>query len=91
MAQAPRDNNGITTLIGTSSTDGSTPVAVYANPTDHTIVIDDNTTGSDLSGDNASRDQNYVPALLAVSEVDGVTPVPVYVNATTHALLVDST
>lgn len=89
MTQAKRDNNQITTLIGTLNSDGITPTLVKGSPTDHSIYINDDTTGSDLSGDNAARDDNSVPVLLATSSVDGVTPVPVYVNSD-NELLVNS-
>ena len=37
MADAPRDANRVTTLIGASSADGKTPVIIEANPTDGTL------------------------------------------------------
>jgi len=37
---APRDNNRVPTLIGTSSADGITPVVVYADPTTHRLKVD---------------------------------------------------
>lgn len=40
MAEAPRDKNRIPTLLGTSSTDGVTPVTVYADPTTHRLKVD---------------------------------------------------
>lgn len=36
----PRDNNRIATLGATSSVDGVTPVAVYADPTSHRLLVD---------------------------------------------------
>ena len=91
MAQAKKDNNNINTMLGTSSVDGVTPAIIKANPSNHAITIDDNTTGSDLSSLNdAKRDQNSVPVLLAVSESDGLTPVQLYVDAD-GKLLIDST
>lgn len=39
MAQAPRDENRITTLLGTSNADGTTPVTVYADPTTHRLLV----------------------------------------------------
>lgn len=89
MAQAPRDQNLVPTILGTSSADGTTPLVVKASPTTHAINVSDGTTGTDLSGDIAARDQNFVPVWLAVSEIDGTTPVPVYVDASGN-LLVDS-
>ncbi len=40
MAQAPRDENRITTLLGTSNADGTTPVTIYADPTTHRLLVD---------------------------------------------------
>lgn len=40
MAQAPRDGNFVPTLLGASSTDGRTPVVVYADPTTHRLLVD---------------------------------------------------
>lgn len=40
MANASRDDNRVPTLIGTSSADGRTPVAIYADPTTHRLKID---------------------------------------------------
>ncbi len=40
MANAPRDNNRVTSLLGTSSSDGVTPVVVYVDPTTHRILVD---------------------------------------------------
>lgn len=91
MTDAKRDNNQITTILGTSSTDGSTPVPVKVNPTSHYIVTDIGITGTDLSGDDAKRDNNGVPVMLGVSSDDGITPVPVYVNPATGGLLIKLT
>lgn len=91
MAQAKRDSNFIPTLLGTSNADGTTPVAIKANPSTHVISVSDGTTGSDLSGDIASRDANAIPVFLAVSEADNTTPVAVYADPATGELLIDST
>lgn len=40
MANANRDQNRITTLIATSSADGTTPVNVWADPVTHRILTD---------------------------------------------------
>ena len=88
--QAKKDNNNVDTMLGLSSADGSTPSIVKADPTNHGMSVDDNTTGSDLSTtDDAKRDENSVPTILAVSESDGLTPVQLYVNAD-GKLLIDS-
>lgn len=90
MANAPRDQNNVPALLGALSTDGVTPTPVQADPTEHYLLVDDDTTGSDLSGDVAPRDGNLVPVAMAASSADGSTPVILYVNASGE-LLVDST
>ena len=39
MAEAKRDQNQITTLIGVSSSDGETPVVLWADPTTHRLLV----------------------------------------------------
>ena len=87
MTEAKRDNNQITTILGASSADGSTPVPVRVDPNTHYIITDIGDTGTDLSGEEASRDNNGVTVLLGVSSDDGVTPVPIYTNPSTGGLL----
>lgn len=40
MAQAARDQNFVPTLLGVSNVDGTTPIAVYADPTTHRLLVD---------------------------------------------------
>ena len=40
MAQASRDQNSVTTLLGVSSFDGVTPIPVYVNPVTHRLLVD---------------------------------------------------
>lgn len=40
MADAKRDQNRVPTLLGVSSADGITPVAVYVDPTTHRMYVD---------------------------------------------------
>ena len=89
MANAKTDSNSIKTMIGTLSSDGATPINIVVNATSHGIDVEDNTTGSDLSGNVASRDSNYQPVLMGVSSADGVTPTAIYVNSSGQ-LLIDS-
>jgi len=89
MANAYRDENSVPTLIAALNTDGITPTRVFANPSTHSLKVNDGTTGSDHGVANAVRDQNNVPVLLAVSSADGVTPVEVYVDSSGN-LLIDS-
>lgn len=76
--QAKFDNNKVPTLLGVSSTDGVTPTRIQVNSSANAVLVDDGTTGSDLSGDNAVRDENGQTVLLAVSSADGTT-IPLYV------------
>lgn len=39
MANASRDENNVPTLLGASSTDGVTPVKVYADPVTHRLLV----------------------------------------------------
>ena len=48
MAEAKRDNNYITTLLGVSNVDGLTPVVLWADPVTHRLLIDNS--GSGLAG-----------------------------------------
>lgn len=90
MANASRDGNDVPTLIAASNADGTTIVKIKVNASNHGLVVDDNTTGSDHGVAAAVRDENFVPVLLAVSSDDGVTPVEVYGNPATGELLIDS-
>ncbi len=87
MAQAQRDNNGVTTMQGVLNTDGVTPKNVTVDPVTHFIDISDGTTGSDLGSDDATRDNNAIPVLMGTSSADGVTPVPIYVNSSGKLLI----
>lgn len=49
MADAKRDNNRIPTLLAVSSNDGITPVALWADPTTHRLLVDINEALGDLS------------------------------------------
>ena len=87
MSNAKRDENGVATLISALNTDGITIVAVQANPTNHGLSVDDDTTGTDYGTTNALRDENNVSCLMAISSADGVTPVTVYVTSGGHLLI----
>lgn len=89
MGVASRDQNGVTTLLGVNSSDGSTIIAVEADESTHKLKVADASTGADLGPDRALRDVNFVTTLLAVSSADGTTPVPVYADSNGN-LLIDS-
>lgn len=87
---APKDQNGISGMLGILNTDGSTIVPIQANPTTHAINVSDGTTGTDHGPSDAIKDGNYVPVLMAVSSVDGKTPVVIYADSSGN-LLIQST
>lgn len=64
MANAAKDENSVPTLIAVSSTDGSTPVRIYGDPTTHRLLVDDTIGG--VTGPGSSTDS-------AVALWDGTT------------------
>ena len=40
MAQAKRDENRVTTLIGVSKIDGVTPVNISVNPANNAVIVE---------------------------------------------------
>lgn len=92
MSNAGHDENGRTTIICASSADGVTIVPILADPTTHSLLNDDNTTGND-SGNNsgvAILDQNSVPVWTALSSNGDGTIIEVYGDAATGKVLIDS-
>ena len=81
MTNAIRDDNRVPALIAASQTDGTTIVRVQVNPTNHGLMVDDNTTGADHGRTIAVRDQNRVAVLMATSSGDGTTSIEVYATA----------
>lgn len=73
MAQAPRDENHVPSLLAASSTDGITPVVVYADPTTHRLYVDASVTLSSVSGNlsnnTAAPSSDNIGALTAVASV----------------------
>jgi hypothetical protein len=90
MAIAKRDNNKISCLMATSSSDGLTTIGIVANSTNHLLCIEDGNSGSDFGPVNAKRDDNGISAIMAVSSADGITPVSIYANQSNGYILVDS-
>jgi hypothetical protein len=90
MTNATRDNNHIPVVLGTSNNDGITPLPVQVNPTLHSVEVDEEQTGSDLSGDDATRDENMVTVMMGVSNVDGVTPTAIYIDSVSGKLLINT-
>ena len=78
----PRDQNRNHAIAGVLNTDGVTITVAYADPTLHSLLIEDSGTGSNFGGPDASRDDNRVTGMLFTSNADGITPVPAYVDST---------
>lgn len=92
MAEAKRDNNGVTSQLAVSNTDGRTPLKLQADPVTHRVKVNNGTTGSDVSANtDARRDGNYVPTMEAARSSDGLAPVPLYIDSATGFLLIKST
>lgn len=73
MADAKRDQNYVTTLLGVSSVDGATPINVVIDSVTGRVLMDAQTIGSHSAVTNreiAYRDENYVPVGLGESEDD---------------------
>ena len=90
MAQALKDQNSASSLLGVLNTTGTSTVKVKADPTNHGLKVSDGTTGTDHGPANALRDENFVTGLMAVSSADGITPVAVYADSSGN-LLIQST
>lgn len=81
MANAAKDQNGVSSLTCVLNTDGETVVRVETDPVSHGLMVNNGTTGADNGPSNALHDENDIPTLLAVSSADGKTPVTVYADA----------
>lgn len=84
------DSNYVRTLIATADSDGVSPVILYANPTTHALLIDDDSTGVSYGTGQAPRDKNSIPCILAANSSDGITAVSIYAHPAFNALSVVS-
>lgn len=84
-----RDNNYVPALLGTLNTDGNTVVAVKVNPSNNSLKVVDNTTGSSFTSTTSQRDANRVTSIWATSSADGITPIYVATDSNGN-LLIDS-
>ena len=91
MANAPRDNNRVPTLIGVSSSDGTTPTTVYVDPTTHRLYVALGTNFSDaetptgaVNGSNTIYTLAHAPSPAAslIFTVNGQVLAPVGVDFT---------
>jgi hypothetical protein len=88
MANAAKDENGVSTITAVNKDNGSSIVRLAA--TSNSLVVSNGTTGSDYGPKNALRDENDVPTTMAVSSHDGQTIVPLYADSLGR-LLIQST
>lgn len=89
MVNAYKDENGVSTMTGVSSSDGKTIMRMLADPTTHRLKVSDGILGTDHGPANGLHDENSVSTLIAVSSQDGKTPVTLYVDSNGF-LLIDS-
>lgn len=87
MANASKDQNGISSLVAMSSANGTTIIRVKVDSSTHKLKVSDGSTGSDLGPRVAGHDENSVSTLLAVSSSDGKTPVAVYTDSSGNLLI----
>lgn len=87
---AKKDENGVSTILGTLQSDGVSTVRLKVNPANNGIKVLDDTTGTASTRASAPRDDNHFTAWMGVSSDDGVTPVPVAMDSNGN-LLIQST
>lgn len=87
MTNAKHDDNHVATAIGTLQSDSVSIVPMRVNPTNNSIKVVDDTTGSFTSPKNAGRDDNHVPVLMGVSSVDMTTPTAIAFDANGNMLI----
>lgn len=92
MSNAKKDENGRPTLICASNGDGITIVPIKANPANHGLKIDDNTTGSNNGNNNGNAmiDENGVAVLTALSSAADGKIIEVYGDPATGKILINS-
>lgn len=81
MANAERDENNVSTLLGVLNTTGTSVVPVTVVAATNSLSTSITTSGTDFGPSNALRDENSVPTLMGVNSSDGVTPVVVYATS----------
>lgn len=92
MSNAQHDQNNRPTAIAVSSSDGRTIVQLQANPVNHALEIDDDTTGSDNGNNEGSAmiDENCISVFMAESSDGSGDLIEVYADPLTNKLLIDS-
>lgn len=75
MGFAERDQNRVTTLLAVSKTDGVTPVALWADPVTHRLLVDNANSGITLTTTGTSGAATLVGNTLNIPVYGGVTSV----------------
>lgn len=90
MSNALHDENSRPTIICASSTNGTDVVQVCAE-VNHSLCVDDNTTGSDNGNNdgNAMLDENSVPVWLVESSDGSGDLIEVYADPATGKVLIN--
>jgi hypothetical protein len=99
MANAKKDQNGVSTMIAALNTNGTSIVNVKINPSNHGVKVNDASTGTGFGRVVVLHDNNHVPTMAGVASttvtvnginyIQGVTPVLIYADSS-GSLLVDS-
>lgn len=85
--ETKKDNNYVNTMTAVLNTDGATVTLLKVEPNNHTLCIQDGTSGSDFGEDNAKRDNSGVPVLLAESSAGDGAIVPLYANSSGELMI----
>ena len=84
---AKKDSNGRSSLIAVSSLNGTTVLALLADPVTHRLKATTTTVGDNGNNQgNAMVDENSVSVMTALSSADGSSIIEVYADPTTKAL-----
>lgn len=92
MSNAAIDENGRPAIICASKDDGVAIVSIMANPSNHGLKIDDNSSGSDNGNNNgaAMADQNGKAVWTALSSDGNGSVIEVYGDPATGKVLINS-
>lgn len=91
MTNAKHDANTRPTAIAVSNNDGTSIIALEANPTTHYLKASDGTTGTDEGNNNgvAMIDENGVAVMTALASDGSGQIIELYADPLTKALLIN--
>lgn len=82
-----KDNNGVSTALGTLQSDGITPVCIKVNPINNALKVVDDTTGTASTSTIAIKNNNGVSVLMGVSSADMETLIPIAIDSNGYLLI----